>query len=182
MRKSLQFTMLDCRNIVNWTFSSNDSDWTFSNFWSDNHEHKLHMVSGGNGYFFKLKINRFYYLNYLMYPGIYILFFLFILIIKRVNTRQIEQRESMKRRLLTLQLQGIKSQFDPHFTFNALNSVASLVYMDDRKAAYDYLNKFTQLIRRLLNDAERIYRSLEEELEFVTTYLDLEKLRFGDKF
>jgi LytS/YehU family sensor histidine kinase len=42
--------------------------------------------------------------------------------------------------------------------------------------------KFTQLLRGLINDAERLYRSLEEELEFVTTYLDLEKLRFGEKF
>jgi LytS/YehU family sensor histidine kinase len=44
------------------------------------------------------------------------------------------------------------------------------------------MNKFTQLLRGLINDADRIYRSLGEELEFVTTYLDLEKLRFGDKF
>jgi sensor histidine kinase YesM len=44
------------------------------------------------------------------------------------------------------------------------------------------MNKFTQLLRGLTNDAERIYRSLGEELVFVTTYLDLEKLRFGEKF
>jgi len=44
------------------------------------------------------------------------------------------------------------------------------------------MNKFTQLLRSLINDAEMIYRSLGKELEFVTTYLELEKLRFGDKF
>jgi hypothetical protein len=163
-------------------FSSKDTDWRFSQYIPGNGDNKLFMVSGGNGYFFKLNKNKLYYLNLLMYPGIYSLFFMFIFIIKKVNTTQVEQKESMKRRLLSLQLQGIKSQFDPHFTFNALNSVASLVYMDDRQAAYDYLNKFTQLIRRLLKDAERIYRDLDEELEFVTTYLDLEKLRFGEKF
>jgi len=163
-------------------FTAINTDWRFSHYSSTKGENKLLMVSGGKGYFFKLDHNKFYYLNFLMYPGIYILFYLFILLIKKVNTQQVEQRENMKRRLLSLQLQGIKSQFDPHFTFNALNSVASLVYMDDRQAAYDYLNKFTQLIRRLLKDAERIYRDLDEELEFVTTYLDLEKLRFGDKF
>jgi sensor histidine kinase YesM len=84
--------------------------------------------------------------------------------------------------LVTLQLQGIKSQLDPHFTFNTLNSIASLIYLEDRHLAYDYMNKFTQLLRSLINDAERIYRSLGEELEFVTTYLELEKLRFGEKF
>ena len=44
------------------------------------------------------------------------------------------------------------------------------------------MNKFTKLLRGMLNDAERIYRTLGEEIEFVTTYLDLEKLRLGGKF
>jgi LytS/YehU family sensor histidine kinase len=57
-----------------------------------------------------------------------------------------------------------------------------MIYQGDRELAYDYMNKFTHLLRSLINDAERIYRSLGEELEFVTTYLDLEKLRYGDKF
>jgi sensor histidine kinase YesM len=107
---------------------------------------------------------------------------LFILLIKRINTLQVVQRESLNRRLVTLQLQGIKSQLDPHFTFNTLNSIASLIFLEDRHLAYDYMSKFTQLLRGLINDAERIYRSLGEELEFVTTYLELEKLRFGDSF
>ena len=109
-------------------------------------------------------------------------FLLFIILIKRINTLQVVQKESLNRRLVTLQLQGIKSQLDPHFTFNTLNSIASLIYLEDRQLAYDYMNKFTQLLRGLINDAERVYRSLGEELEFVTTYLDLEKLRFGEKF
>jgi sensor histidine kinase YesM len=129
-----------------------------------------------------MKKNNFYYLGYLAYPGIYLLFFLFIFMIKKINTYQVVQKESLKQRLISLQLQGIKTQLDPHFTFNTLNSVASLIYLEDRQAAYDYMNKFTQLLRTMLNDAESIYRSLGEELEFVTTYLDLEKLRFGDKF
>jgi len=126
--------------------------------------------------------NRYYYFAFLTYPGIYIGFLMLILITKKITTYQVIQRESLKRRLVTLQLQAIKSQLDPHFTFNTLNSVASLIYLEDREAAYDYMHKFTHLLRGMLNDAERIYRSLREELEFVTTYLDLEKLRFGEKF
>jgi signal transduction histidine kinase len=155
----------------------------FSHFSSKDHENKTFLNAGGGyGYFLKLKSNNYYYLGYLAYPGIYSLFLLFIMLIKRINTLQVVQKESLNRRLVTLQLQGIKSQLDPHFTFNTLNSIASLIYLEDRQLAYDYMNKFTQLLRGLINDAERIYRSLGEELEFVTTYLDLEKLRFGDKF
>jgi hypothetical protein len=154
----------------------------FSNYRSEGDEKKLFLSSADNGYFLSLKNNRFYYIGFFAYPGVYFLFFLFILLVRRINTWQVVHSESLKRRLVTLQLQGIRAQLDPHFTFNALNSIASLIYGEDKTLAYDYMNKFTQLLRSLLNDAERIYRSLAEELEFTTTYLELEKLRFGEKF
>lgn len=154
----------------------------FSHYSSKDHQNKIFLAAGDYDYFIQLKKNNYYLLVYLAYPGIYILVLLFIILIKRINTLQVVQKESLNRRLVTLQLQGIKSQLDPHFTFNTLNSIASLIYLEDRELAYDYMNKFTQLLRGLINDAERIYRSLGEELDFVTTYLDLEKLRFGDKF
>lgn len=141
----------------------------------------LFVSSSDYSCFIDLERNRFYLLGYIAYPGIYLLFVLFIAGIRRITVIQIAQKQSLKQRLITLQLQGIKAQLDPHFTFNTLNSVASLIYLQDRQAAYDYMNKFTSLLRSMLNDAERIYRSLGEELEFVTTYLELEKLRFGEK-
>ena len=156
--------------------------WKFSHYYSKDHEHKLFVSSGDSGYFLQMNKNNYYYISFLGYPGIYFFFFFFILLIRRINTLQVVQKENLKRRLVSLQLQGIKAQLDPHFTFNTLNSVASLIYLEDREVAYDYMNKFTQLLRGMINDAERIYRSLKEEMEFVTTYLDLEKLRFGEKF
>ncbi len=163
-------------------FKTPDYLWKLSQYLSLDHGRSLFLSSGNNGYFLKLSRNNYYYLGYLAYPGIYLLFLLFIMLTKRINTLQVVQKESLNRRLVTLQLQGIKSQLDPHFTFNTLNTIASLIYLEDRHLAYDYMNKFTQLLRGLINDAERIYRSLGEELEFVTTYLELEKLRFGEKF
>jgi two-component sensor histidine kinase len=163
-------------------FKTPDPQWQFSKYQSGKNEHKFFIQSGNSGFFVEVKKNDLRLLGYLVYPGAYLLVLLFIILIKRINTLQVVQKESLNRRLVTLQLQGIKSQLDPHFTFNTLNSIASLIYLEDREVAYDYMNKFTQLLRSLLNDAERIYRSLAEELDFVTTYLDLEKLRFGDKF
>jgi len=173
----------DLKKIAETKLKGAEKQFRFSHYSSKDHVSKLFLSAGGGyGYFLSLKRNNYYYLGYLAYPGIYLLFFFFIVLIKRINTLQVVQKESLNRRLVTLQLQGIKSQLDPHFTFNTLNSIASLIYLDDRQLAYDYMNKFTQLLRGLINDADRIYRSLGEEIEFVTTYLDLEKLRFGDKF
>lgn len=145
-------------------------------------QYRTVIQSGDSVYYLTFTKNRFYYLSLLRYPGIYVAFLLFIALVRRINTLQVVQKEDLKQRLLSLQLYGIKAQLDPHFTFNTLNSVASLIYQRDHQNAYDYMNKFTQLLRMLLNDADKVYRTLAEEINFVTTYFELEKLRFGDKF
>lgn len=172
----------DLQLLVNVDLQTPSPYWVISNVFQGDGKHKVFIKSGAEGFFLEMKPNRLFIPRYLTFPAIYILFFLFILLIRQINTLQIVHREHLKQRLLTLQLQGIKLQLDPHFTFNALNTVASLIYLQDSKAAYDYMNQFTRLLRSLVNDAERIYRYLDEELDFVTTYLELEKLRFGEKF
>jgi two-component sensor histidine kinase len=172
----------DLQRLTETEFTPAEPFWTFSKYFSRDKEYQLFLSSGENGYFLKLMKNDYYYLGYLVFPGIYLLLVFFVGAINRINTIKVQQKEKLKQRLLTLQLQGIKSQLDPHFTFNTLNSIASLIYLEDKETAYDYMNKFTHLLRAMLNDAERVYRSIDEELDFVKTYLDLEKLRFGDKF
>jgi two-component sensor histidine kinase len=172
----------DLQVVAETKFDSTKSELTFSHRLTHDHKHSLQMASDRNSWIVGIEKNKLYYPGYLMYPGIYLFLGLFISGINRINTYQVQQKESLKQRLLTLQLQGIKSQLDPHFTFNTLNSIASLLYLEDRQAAYDYMNKFTMLLRGMLNDAERVYRTLGEELDFVTTYLELEKMRFGEKF
>lgn len=172
----------DLNKLTERSFLTPDTGWKLYPYFSGDHTYKLFLTSGSEGYFLSLEKNKYFLLGYLSYPGIYLFFFLFIVVIKRINTYQLKVKAGLNQRLITLQLQGIKAQLDPHFTFNTLNSVASLIYLEDRQTAYDYMRKFTQLLRSMLNDAERIYRNLEEEVDFVTTYLELEKLRFGEKF
>jgi hypothetical protein len=156
--------------------------WRICNRHLENGQNDIFIDAVTDSFYLEMEPNRLYYLGYLFYPGVYLFFLLFIVLIRRINTLQIVQREVLKQRLVALQLQSIKSQLDPHFTFNTLNSVASMIYLEDRQKAYDYLNKFTHLLRCMLNDAEKVYRRLSEEIEFVNTYLELEKLRFGEKF
>lgn len=168
--------------LTEFEFHTLDVSWKFYPYYSKDHEYKLFLTSGQESYFLKLKRNNYYFLSYALYPGVYLGIFFFILFIKRISAYQLKARETLNNRLIMLQLQGIKGQLDPHFTFNTLNSIASLIYLEDRQTAYDYMRKFTQLLRSMLNDAEKIYRSLGEEIDFLTTYLELEKMRFGNKF
>ncbi|MDA3865655.1 MAG: histidine kinase [Salinivirgaceae bacterium] len=101
-----------------------------------------------------------------------------------VRRRAVQQQERMenRNRMLNMSLNTIKSQMDPHFTFNAINGIESLIMKEDRQTAYNYLLKLSSLIRSTINDNELLSRTLREELQFVQSYLELEKFRFKEKF
>jgi ligand-binding sensor domain-containing protein len=96
-------------------------------------------------------------------------------IIQRIKARK-------EKEFIELQIKTIKSQIDPHFAFNAINTIAAFIYSDDPDTAYDYFTRFAMMIRNILEDNEKISRPLREEIEFVNNYLELQKMRFKDKF
>ncbi len=93
---------------------------------------------------------------------------------------QLEERKQSE--LAHLQLKSLKAQMNPHFMFNAMNSIQSLVLKGDKHEAYNYLTKFASLIRENLNMSEKSFVDFEEELSLLKKYLELERLRFRDNF
>ena len=87
-----------------------------------------------------------------------------------------------QRKIYELQLKSFQNQLDPHFTFNAITSLGTLIYTEEKEAAYDYLVKFSDLIRKILEGSDKISRSLKEELDFVRSYMELQKYRFRERF
>jgi ligand-binding sensor domain-containing protein len=81
-----------------------------------------------------------------------------------------------------LQLNSVIKQFDPHFTFNAVTSVGSLIMKGEKEKAYNYFIKLSNLLRSIISDSTVLLKPLEQELEFVTRYCELQKLRFGNRF
>jgi len=81
-----------------------------------------------------------------------------------------------------LQLNSVIRQFDPHFTFNAVTSVGSLIMKGEKEKAYNYFIKLSNLLRSIISDSNVLMKPLEEEIEFVTRYCELQKLRFGNRF
>lgn len=86
-----------------------------------------------------------------------------------------------ERKQIELQLNALKSQLSPHFLFNSLNTVSSLVYKDKQKAE-GFIRKLAKMYQYTLDSYQKKLISLEEELEFVESYQYLIKTRFGDKF
>ncbi|RZK81300.1 MAG: hypothetical protein EOO92_05070 [Pedobacter sp.] len=102
--------------------------------------------------------------------------------IYKIRVANVKRKESLKRQIKELEVKAIRSQMNPHFIFNALNSIQSLINNQQYKEANIYLEKFAYLMRRVLNNAEKTFVSLSDELEAVTLYAELEQLRFDFVF
>ena len=81
-----------------------------------------------------------------------------------------------------LALKSLRSQMNPHFIFNALNSVNSFIAVNDERAANKYLTDFSLLMRSVLENSEEDFIPLEKEIELLQLYVKLEHFRFKDKF
>jgi LytS/YehU family sensor histidine kinase len=81
-----------------------------------------------------------------------------------------------------LALKQLRSQMNPHFIFNALNSVNSFIASNDERTANRYLSEFSQLMRSVLENSEADFIPLSKEIELLTIYTKLEHFRFQDKF
>ncbi len=81
-----------------------------------------------------------------------------------------------------LEQQAFTSLMNPHFLFNALNSIQHYINLQDRKSANRYLSDFASLIRKNFEAAQRSFIPLEQEIENIKIYLRLEQMRFNDRF
>ncbi len=93
-------------------------------------------------------------------------------------------RSNRQRKLANnlLALKSLRTQMNPHFIFNALNSVNSFIAQNDERSANRYLSEFSTLMRSVLINSEEDFIPLEKEIELLELYLKLEHSRFQDKF
>lgn len=94
-----------------------------------------------------------------------------------------QNRESqIRQQHAELEMRALRAQMNPHFIFNCLNSIYHCLKTDRTKEAGDYLQKFAFLIRRILENSSQQQISLDEEINMLKAYLDLEILRSNNKF
>jgi anti-sigma regulatory factor (Ser/Thr protein kinase) len=113
------------------------------------------------------------------------LFIVSLFILERRN-RQKRKAEVAKliteKKLTELEMQALKAQINPHFVFNCLNSIKGFIFENDFKQADKYLDKFSDLMRSTIDNSDAAIISLQSEINYLDNYLQLEKLRFEDKF
>lgn len=125
----------------------------------------------------QLKNNR--QLLYFSIGGFLLLILALSIIFYQLNRRNKLNAEKMK---AELQTQVLRSQMNPHFIFNCLNSIENFVMLNDKRRASDYLNKFSRLIRSILDSTRDEVVPLAKDMEALNLYVELEQLRFDHKF
>ena len=96
---------------------------------------------------------------------------------------RIEHKNStLKQRSADLEMQALRAQMNPHFLFNSLNSINMFILENNKLQASEYLSKFSRLIRLILQNSQEAFIPLDKELEALQLYMELESLRFENKF
>ncbi|VXB20759.1 conserved hypothetical protein [Flavobacterium sp. 9AF] len=119
---------------------------------------------------------------FLLLFGLIIIFYKNKLAIQEKEKELALKNAKFESELATLKLENLKSQMNPHFIFNALNSIQEYIILNQKQLASSYLAKFADLIRTYLEHSSKGYISIKEEMDCLSIYLELEKLRFEDKF
>ena len=97
------------------------------------------------------------------------------------RTNQLQETR-LKQQLSDLEVKAIRAQMNPHFVFNALNSIQYFTYSGNVDKANEYLSDFAKLMRLVLQQSRDGFISLESEVELLELYLKIEALRFASEF
>jgi ligand-binding sensor domain-containing protein len=110
----------------------------------------------------------------------YVFYKIAVYITRRQKDKE-QQQLLLKNRILMLEQQALQAMMNPHFVFNVMNSIQHYINTQNTASANKVLTGFARLIRKNLEICMKSYITLEEELDYLSLYLKLEKNRFGDK-
>lgn len=142
----------------------------------------LFFQKAGVNQLFNYRYNSLYGFQYLIYLGIYLgVLGLVLLILKGQEIRETKKR-AIEKQISELQLKTIKNQVDPHFVFNAINTISEMTLMDNKLEADVYISKFSKFMRETLQHSDKITTTLKEELQYTENFIKLQQIRFNNRF
>lgn len=102
-------------------------------------------------------------------------------IMERKQIKELE-RVNLQHQLKLSKETALRAQMNPHFIFNVLNSIKSYIYENDKKKAVSYLQNFSDLVRKILEQSSMSWVKLDEEIELLKLYIELESMLFVNEF
>lgn len=101
---------------------------------------------------------------------------------QRKKQKRALQKETVDKQLAEIKLMALQAQMNPHFVFNCINTAQSFVLNDKKQEAYVYLTNFAKLLRSVLIHSSKAYIPLEDEIDQLKLYIELEAIRFDEHF
>jgi ligand-binding sensor domain-containing protein len=175
----------------NWSRRVRNRSITYSDLPTGNYTFEVHAInsdgimSDGPDTLNLTVVPTFFQSTFAIITGVLLALALIVFLSWQIRKKVLMLRvDSARRQAETyrLQLNSVIRQFDPHFTFNAVTSVGSLIMKGEKEKAYNYFIKLSNLLRSIITDSSILLRPLQQELEFVTRYCELQQLRFGTRF
>lgn len=105
-----------------------------------------------------------------------------VILVFRRRIVAVKNKAAIKQQMAELEAKAIRAQMNPHFIFNSLNAIQESIVLNDYTTSYQYLSKFSKLLRQVLNNSEKNFIPLRDEIEMNRLYLELESLRFKHSF
>ncbi len=171
----------------NWTPPSKNTTATYSNLQSGSYVFKVQASIDENweGQTIEIpfQIDQPYYEKFWFKMGYYGLILLLILIVVliivfriRRKNKAIKEKFELEKNLIELEQKALRLQMNPHFIFNVLTSIHNLIILNDSDKARYALSKFSKLMRRVLENSREKFISIDDEIETLENYVQLEKL------
>lgn len=185
------------RELLNYQYRliGADSSWNSNSY--QNHQIVFNSLAPGkyqfelrveyNGQFsptvkYKFEIKAPFYFRWWFISLVIVSFFFFVYQIYKRQLAKQKRKSDQINELNASKLTAIQSQMNPHFIFNAMNSIQDLILKGNVEHSYSYITTFSNLVRKTLNYSEREFIEFEQEIELLELYLSLEKLRFKTEF
>jgi Histidine kinase len=103
-------------------------------------------------------------------------------IYKNFQSKKKRERSALNQKITETKMESLRAQMNPHFIFNSLNSIENFMMRNERRTASEYLTKFSELIRIMLDSSRTDLVPFLKSLEAIQLYVELERLRFNNKF
>ncbi len=163
-------------------FSNSDTPSFYYGIKKTANNNQLYIQNNDYYYTFNYLKNPYFYFKYLAFLIIYVLVLGFVLLIIKGQKIRTEKQRAMEKEIVELQLKTIKNQVDPHFVFNAINTISGLMLTDKKLEADKFICNFSDLMRSTLQKSDKVFCSLQEEIEYVKKYMELQQVRFNQQF
>ena len=131
-------------------------------------------------YFFKVK--RPFYMTWLFWIATLLVLSLISAFVLRLRVVALKKEQQRIRKLYEFEQQALRAKMNPHFLFNVLNSIQQFFLRNDGLQGHKYLKRFAELVRLVLKNTDKTYVTIEEELDYLGRYVELEQLRSNTPF